>query len=284
MISDLHLHTRLSRDAVQDADNNVAGFVKAAAEKGISYIAITEHRDIMPDDPKHEGIINADLDECARQIDAEKKRLLAQGRSGVTLLHGVELAHAHMLSDEATQIIAAHDYDFILGSLHLLKDKYDFYRCDFDELSDDDVKALFLKYLEELYEIAAFCDFDSFAHCTYPLRYIYRGNRLVDMCKNPVNYFKNEFADIFKKLIEREKALEVNTSGVKFGEFTNPDYDLLKLFKELGGKYVTTGSDSHDKNIVGSGIEVAEAMIKELGFDGVTVYVGRQPRIIPFNQ
>lgn len=282
MISDLHLHTRLSRDAVQDANNDVAGMTKAAAEKNISYIAITEHRDIMPDDPKHEGIINADMFECARQVDAEKKRLLAEGRSGVTLLHGIEIAHQHTHPEESAKIIAEHDYDFILGSLHLLKDKYDFYRCDFDELSDDDVKGLFLKYLEELYEIAAFCDFDSFAHCTYPLRYIYRSNRLIDMCKNPANYFKNEYADIFKKLIEREKALEVNTSGVKFGEFTNPDRDLLGLFKELGGKYVTTGSDSHDKNIVGSGIEVAENMIREHGFAGVTVYVARQPRIIPF--
>ena len=41
MISDLHLHTRLSRDARQDAENDVAGFVKVAAEKNISYIAIT---------------------------------------------------------------------------------------------------------------------------------------------------------------------------------------------------------------------------------------------------
>ena len=283
MISDLHLHTRLSRDARQDAENDVAGFVKAAEAKNISYIAITEHRDIMPDDPMHEGIINADLYECARQVEAEKKRLLAEGRSSVTLLHGVELAHQHTHPEESAKIIAEHNYDFILGSLHLLKDKYDFYRCDFDNLSDEDVKGLFSDYLDELYEIAAFCDFDSFAHCTYPLRYIYRSGRLIDMCKHPENYFRDRFADIFKKLVEREKALEVNTSGVKFGEFTNPDYELLKLFKELGGKYVTVGSDSHDKDIVGSGVEVAEKMIKELGFDGITVYVARQPRIIPFN-
>ena len=138
MISDLHLHTRLSRDARQDAENDVAGFVKAAEEKNISYIAITEHRDIMPDDPMHEGIINADLYECARQVEAEKKRLLAEGRSSVTLLHGVELAHQHTHPEESAKIIAEHNYDFILGSLHLLKDKYDFYRCDFDNLSDAD--------------------------------------------------------------------------------------------------------------------------------------------------
>ncbi len=281
MISDLHLHTRLSLDASQEADNTVSGMVKAAAEKNISYIAITEHRDILPSDSS-KGIFNADLDECARQIAKEKARLLEQGRSTVKLLHGVELAHEHTHSDEAAKIISEHDYDFILGSLHLMKDGFDFYRTDYDGFSDDDIKKQFSGYLSELYNIAAFCDFDSLAHCTYPLRYIYRSKRLIHLCENPVLYFKDEFADIFKKLIERGKALEVNTSGVKFGEFTNPDINLLRLYKDLGGRYVTTGSDSHDKNIIGSGIEVAESMLKELDFDGVTVYVSRQPRIIPF--
>lgn len=283
MISDLHLHTRLSRDARQDAENDVAGFVKAAAEKNISYIAITEHCDIMPDDPNNDGIINADLYECARQVDAEKKRLLSEKHCSVTLLHGVELAHQHSYPDRSAKIISEHNYDFVLGSLHLLKDKYDFYLRQFDHLSDDEIKALFLKYLDELYEIASNCDFDSFAHCTYPLRYIYRSKRLTDMCNNPEKYFRDSYTDIFKKLVEREKALEVNTAGVKMGEFTNPDYNLLKLFKELGGRYVTVGSDSHDKDLVGSGVQVAEQMIKDLGFDGVTIYEARQPRIIPFS-
>ena len=137
--------------------------------------------------------------------------------------------------------------------------------------------------LGELYEIASSCDFDSFAHCTYPLRYIYRCGRLEDMCKNPIKYFKDEYADIFKKIISRGKALELNTSGLRRGGFTNPGYDLLSLYKDLGGKYVTTGSDSHERSTVGSGIDVAENMLKELGFDGVTVYIARKPKLVLFN-
>lgn len=281
MISDLHLHTRLSADASQESDNTVCGMVKAALDKNIRYIATTEHMDLLPEDLS-KGIFNADLDECARQVVRAKERLQEEKCTAVKLLHGVELAHGHTLFDEAAKIIAEHDYDFILGSLHLMKDGFDFYRTDYTGLSDDDIKKRFLSYLSELHDIAAFCDFDSLAHCTYPLRYIYRNKRLVHMCENPVQYFKDAFADIFKKLIERQKALEINTSGVKFGEFTNPDIDLLRLYKDLGGKYVTTGSDSHDKNIIGSGIEVAESMLKELNFEGVTVYISRQPRIIPF--
>ena len=211
MISDLHLHTRLSLDAVQEDYNNVAGLVKCAEEKGLNYVAVTEHRDIMPSDSS-KGIFNADLYECARQVEAEKKRIIADARSSVTVLHGVELAHQHTHPDESAKIISEHSYDFILGSLHLLKDGFDFYRSDYNDYTDDDIKRLFEKYLEELYEIASVCDFDSFAHCTYPLRYIYRSNRLVDMCKNPASLYKDRYADIFKKLIEREVSNEQSES------------------------------------------------------------------------
>lgn len=282
MIADLHLHTRLSLDAPQYEENNVSTLVKQANLLGIGYIAVTEHRDILPSDERL-GIFNADLEECARQIEVEKRKKLENGRASAILLHGVELAHAHTHMNEAKSIISAHNYDFILGSLHVLKDGFDFYRMDYNDFSDTQIKEQFKKYLLELYDTASICDFDSLAHCTYPLRYIYRCGRLTHMCENPSEEYREEYAEIFKKLIERGKALEINTSGVRFNEFTNPSYDLLMLYKELGGKYVTVGSDSHDNVLLGSGIRVAEKMIAEAGFDGVTVYVSRQPRIIPFN-
>ena len=113
------------------------------------------------------------------------------------------------------------------------------------------------------------------------MRYFKLSGRLNELCNEPAKYAP-EYADIFKKLIERGKALEINTSGIKRGDFTLPTADLLKLYYDLGGRLVTVGSDSHDIQYVGSGTDVAEQMLKEIGFDGVTVYVARKPRIIPF--
>lgn len=280
MISDLHLHTRLSNDAEQAEFNNVAGYVSTAKERGLKYIAITEHKDIMPDKGTG-GLINADLAECARLVDTEKRKMLEDGRSSLTLLHGVELAHQHTHPKESAEIIGAYNYDFVLGSLHVLKNEFDFCTTDYSSFSNELIGKLFKNYLEELYEIAASCDFDSFAHCTYPLRYFKISGRLNELCNEPAKYAP-EYADIFKKLIERGKALEINTSGIKRGDFTLPTADLLKLYYDLGGRLVTVGSDSHDIQYVGSGTDVAEQMLKEIGFDGVTVYVARKPRIIPF--
>lgn len=279
MIADMHLHTRLSRDANSADWNTVEGYVNTARKQNLKYIAITEHKDIIegPD-----GAINADISECEKQVNEQKRLIIEKGYSETSVLFGIELAHAHTYPAEAKAQLENHKFDFVLGSLHLLKNGFDFCRVDFDSFSDELLVKLYKNYLEELYEIADSCDFDSFAHCTYPLRYLARCSRLMDLCRNPAKEAP-QYADIFRKLIERGKALEINTSGVKFGENTLPTVDLLKLYKDLGGKYVTVGSDSHDIHHLSSGVDVAESMLKELGFAGVTVFVQRQARIIPFN-
>ena len=76
--------------------------------------------------------------------------------------------------------------------------------------------------------------------------------------------------------------MEINTSMVDERGMIQPSVDLIKLYKSLGGRLVTVGSDSHHFPLVGRGIEQAEALLKEVGFDGVTVFVGRKARIIPF--
>lgn len=280
MIADLHLHTRLSSDADQSPDNNIAEYVNTANQRGLKYVAITEHYDIYLPEKYGDGSINADLDECALQVRAEKERLLSQKDMTVKLLHGVELAHANVMVKEATEVIASHNYDFILGSHHLLKDGFDFCLADYANLTDDELVVHLNKYLEELFEVASGCDFDSFAHCTYPLRYYRKNKRLLDLCNNPAKI--PQYADIFKVLISRGKALEVNTSELKNGGVTLPTNDLIKLYYDLGGRLVTVGSDSHSKQYIGSGIEATEAVLKNIGFEGIVVFENRVSKIIPF--
>lgn len=280
MLTDLHLHTRLSDDAEQSENNCVSGYCKKAKELGLQYIAITEHYDII-EDKGTGGLINADLNECASLVLAEKRKMLEDGRSSLTLLHGVELAHLHTHKEQAKKVLSEQKYDFVIGSLHVLKNEFDFWQCDYSGYSDELLNKLFCDYLGELYEIVRECDFDTLAHCTYPLRYYARHSKAPDLCGNP-SVFKEEYTKIFKKLIERGKALEINTSGIKNGGFMLPTEDLVKLYYDLGGRYITLGSDSHDVKHLGSGINEAEQLIKEIGFDGVTVFVERKPRIIPF--
>lgn len=81
---------------------------------------------------------------------------------------------------------------------------------------------------------------------------------------------------------ETKKALEINTSGgrivtkdIETSLF--PPLEILKLFKKLGGEYVTVGSDAHNAYDVGRGIADAYDAALAAGFEYVTYYEGRVP-------
>lgn len=45
-----------------------------------------------------------------------------------------------------------------------------------------------------------------------------------------------------------------------------PSKDILKLYYDLGGKIITIGSDSHQKDHLGKYIEENKQILKEIGF------------------
>ena len=61
---------------------------------------------------------------------------------------------------------------------------------------------------------------------------------------------------ILKTVIEDGKGIEVNTSSFRYGlTDLTPSRDVLRLYKELGGKIITIGSDSHQEEHLGHQIE-----------------------------
>ena len=168
-------------------------------------------------------------------------------------------------------------YDFILGSIHNLPDKEDFYYMNFDDESIDYMDLLG-QYFEWVLKLAEWGNFDSLAHLTYPLRYIV-GNygKPVDMSR-----FNEIIDEILITLVRNEKALEINTSGLRkpIGE-TSPTEDIVKRFNQLGGKYITVGSDAHYAEHLGAGIEEGYKIALRSGFDKIAVYQDRMPTLIP---
>ena len=57
----------------------------------------------------------------------------------------------------------------------------------------------------------------------------------------------------------------------------NPCTDILKSYKALGGELVTIGSDAHTVEEVGRGLDRAEEVLRDAGFEYYTVYDARIP-------
>ena len=70
--------------------------------------------------------------------------------------------------------------------------------------------------------------------------------------------------EILKKAISDGKGIEVNTSNFRYHlSDQTPSRKILKMYYDLGGKILTFGSDTHQKEHVGYKIEEVKEIVKE---------------------
>lgn len=261
-IYDMHTHSLHSFDG----NDSCYDLCSSAKKKGAKGIAITDHCDI-------DGM-DMDIDElCTKQLD-DLKECVKAFSPNIEVLKGIEIGQGIYRKKETEYLLGKYSYDFVLGSLHNLENMEDFYFLDFKNY---DVVDLLRQYFEGLLELSKWGAFDSLAHLTYPLRYIIARDKIdVDLSQ-----FNDIIDSIFELLIKNNKALEINTSGLFMDmKDTLPNISYVKRFKELGGKYVTVGSDSHYADKVLRGIETGYSIARAAGFDSVTIFREHNPILI----
>lgn len=260
--ADFHTHSKHSFDG----NHSVNSLCEFAVNKGIRYLAITDHCEI---DAK-----NFDFDIFCKNQYKDTNNAKTRFKSDLNVYNGIELGQAVYNIPLAEKVLKNHHYDFVLGSIHNLENMEDFYFLDYNNF---DVMELLNRYFDTVIKLCKWGNFDSLAHLTYPLRYIcgkYKIN--IDLAD-----YSDKIDTILKLLIKKDKALEINTSGLgmEIKDFL-PNEEIIKRFKEFGGKYVTIGSDSHYKEKLGNYIEQGLDTLKKCGFDCFTIFENRKPKLI----
>jgi histidinol-phosphatase (PHP family) len=173
----------------------------------------------------------------------------------------------------AIALIEKQGFDFIIGSLHNLVGVPDFCMLDYTKMTDRQIELLWQRDLDETYRLLLDegthgCKIDTLAHLTYPVRYILRAGKTLDM-----KPFIEQIEQIFLRLIEKGIALEINTSGLRQGAgMTFPDESLMRFYRSLGGEMVTVGSDAHFSEHVGCNIRETYELLREIGFSYVCYF------------
>lgn len=258
--ADFHTHTDFSSDSEQPME----GALEALISKGIKTVCFTEHMDM--DYPGGEFI----LDTAAYRARLLELREKFRGRIGV--LFGVELGLMDYLAPRLREYVSEWDFDFIIGSSHLVDGVDPYYPEYFSRHGDYNG---ILRYFESiLANIRAFDDFDVYGHLDYVVRY-----------SGAKNYHPADFAElldeILKTLISMGKGIELNTAGLKYGlEFAHPHPELLKRYRELGGEIITVGSDGHKAEHYAWDFDRAGDILRNAGFGYYTVFRGRKPQFV----
>ena len=266
MITDGHNHTR---HFSVDAGQTIEELISAARAAGCGRIGITEHYEVdYPDD----GLDwTFDLYEY-NKVFSSWRELAAPD---LELLMGIEFGYQSHVAAEIDRIASLIPFDVVLLSVHLFRGK-DFYVD--RECYKIPKKDLHKEYIGVMAEMCERCNnYDVAAHYDYI-------NRYTDNLNNFVLYedCPDEFDRLFEALISKDKALEINTKSIQkhkergFAR-TLPDPAILNRYREMGGKLICLGSDSHFPGTFGVCFNEAVEYLKSLGFTEAVYFKEHKP-------
>ena len=264
-LADTHVHSRFSHDS----DSKLADICRAAKEKNISVVCITDHADVKP---------HSDLQEMAQIRQAVYREIRETACEGVELLVGIELACGgfypdHSIFDRAAQtLLTVGQYDCVIGSVHSVGNSPTA-RINYAAMSKAEIIACLDRYFDAALAILEYGKPDVLAHLTYPLRYINgKFGKALDW-----RLLEPKIRLVLQTVIQKGVALEINTSclGTEYDQLL-PHEEIVKLYLQLGGRYLTLGSDAHKPEKLGKGFAQTIRQLKLLGVDKLYYVKKRQ--------
>ena len=263
---DTHTHSEFSPDSTA----TVKGLLERAKETGTGGVAVTDHLDL--DAPRNPGLFEFNVDdqqkkiaECAREIFPD---------DGCKVLKGIEIGLTPENLAHSLNFISGKEFDQIIASIHFV-DGEDPYLGNY--YIGKTYRQAYSRVLQLIYETArSFGGFDVIGHFDYVARYA--PYEVKDIFWKD---FPDELDAILKLLAENGKALEINTKTYDLHGYHTQvlDEDILRRFKELGGEFVTLGSDSHGEDRLCDKFERFAAICARCGFPRLTYFEGRKPQL-----
>lgn len=263
--ADFHMHTSFSADSQADAREMIQG----AIDKGLQTICITDHMDA--DFPYYE-----ELGEDPFHLDMESyiqglSRVREEFADKIDVRIGIELGLQTHLKERYQKLVDSYPFDFVIGSVHLVKGKDPYFRDAYGDVSD---AQLYQDAFEEtLANIKVDPPTDILGHIDYVVRYGKYQEK---------EYSYQQYADIIdeilRNVIAQGKGIELNTAGFKYGlPFGNPHPDVIRRYRELGGEIITVGADGHKPEHVAYDFHRVSEILKNCGFKYYTEFKGRKP-------
>ena len=269
--ADMHMHTWFSTDS-EACPRDMAD---EAVRKGLKTICFTDHFDKDDLEWGEEGIFDVD----AYFVEMQKLQEEYAGKLNIRI--GIELGFRTYLKDYYEELTKKYPFDFVIGSVHNVPYKKDaegniLYTDPAAEklFTDRTDKEAYRLMMETTLENVRTSDcFQTLGHLDYVVRYGKSREK---------EYSYTAYADIIdeilKLLIEKEKGLEVNSAGLKYGlPFAHPHPDVLKRYRELGGEIITIGADAHKPEHIAYDFAKVEEILKSCGFKYYTEFFEQKP-------
>lgn len=269
MLIDYHLHNHFS----PDSHNKTEELIQKEQELGISHICITNHAEWFEEGENGRFQKKEAFDRFTKikeEIEALRLKF-----ANINIGFGVEIQYMEKPMDDQAEFVDKMDFDFILGSVHLIDgiliagggSEAEV----FDKMTENEAYG---KYFEDVLKLVEWGFIDAVAH--------------FDICKKFGHKFYGPFQPqkhkpiilkILQAMKNRGMAMELNTGSMhKNCHELFPHPDILKWCLDTGIENYTLGSDAHEPDQVGRHLEEALEIAKEVGIKTLSTYRKRDPK------
>ncbi|HSZ69285.1 MAG TPA: histidinol-phosphatase [Solirubrobacteraceae bacterium] len=276
MLTDYHLHLRPDeRSATPETHFTAANaerYREVASERGIEELGVSEHvyrfRDALSvwRHPLWQEFARDDLESYCEFV-----------RTETDLRLGVEADFVPGTEDRMANLLEAHDFDYVVGSVHFLRDE----ALDMEQYgiwkAGRSAEKIWRRYFETLAEAARSGLFDILAHPdlvkiwgpAHPER------------PRPEGDLRRYYEPAVEAIAESGIAVEVSTAGLrKPAQEIYPAPELLEMCIEAGAP-IALSSDAHRPEDIGADYERALALLERTGVQELCVFERRTRRLEP---
>ena len=275
MLADYHVHTAYSDDSTYPMEQ----VVQDAIARGIDELCFTDHVDYgikydwdeVDPMPYRGGMPLANVD-YPRYV-AEVARLRERYAGRIALKCGLEFGIQTHTIPRYEALYERLDLDFVILSIHQVEDK-EFWDGAFQRGRTQ--REYNERYYEELLAVVrAYKHYSVLGHLDLIARYDPAG-------PYPFERVRPLVEEILRQVIADGRGIELNTSWRRYGlADTQPARAILSLYRELGGRIITIGSDSHEPAHLGAYLEEAQGILRELGYTEFCTFERMEPVFHP---
>ena len=276
MLTDYHVHTEFSDDSREPMETQV----RQGIALGLAEMCFTDHVDYGVKKDWDEGDIeyyDGNPSHPKTNVDYPKyfakfREVSEACRGRIELRCGLEFGVQTGTIPRYDELLSRYGekLDFVLLSIHQV-DNRDLWTQSFQRGRTQ--KECYELYYQELYDVMkSFHGYSVLAHLDLIARYDKQGNY-------PFSAVRDMVAEILKLAISDGKGIELNTSSWRYKlRDTTPSRDILRLYRDLGGKIITIGSDAHSARDLGNRINEAREILKnEIGFSSTYTFRRMEP-------
>lgn len=251
MLFDNHSHTEVS----SDSDMRLLDAISAARKIGLGLV-LTEHFDYDYIDSRH----YKDMD--FRFDPKEYWQQYGPYRDDTVQL-GVEIGLSDTAREANEAFLQEAPFDLVIGSIHMI-DLLDLYYPDFYQAkSKEESYTEYLQVMADMLRDNTYID--VLGHIDYICRYTPYDDQNIVYEEMP-----EAVDEVLRAVLDTGKVMELNTRRLGDRAAVAALMPIYRRYQELGGRYITLGSDAHAAENIGMNFHVALDMAEALKLRPVT--------------